>query len=106
LSKAADAIGREYVVTRTGLPHAKILRFVYMADLQRVKGLGNEYSMLLLSVGIETVPELKIQDADLLYARLKEMNTTKKMIRQLPSLNQLKKLIRNAQPLEALVDVN
>ena len=37
----------------------KILKWVNMADLYRIKGVGSEYSELLEAAGVDTIKELR-----------------------------------------------
>ena len=45
-----------------------------MADLFRIKGVGEEYSDLLEEAGVDTVAELATRNADNLHAKILEIN--------------------------------
>ena len=58
LEKGATPGGRKNVAADTGVSEKMILRWVNMADLFRIKGVGEEYSDLLEAAGVDTVLEL------------------------------------------------
>jgi predicted flap endonuclease-1-like 5' DNA nuclease len=47
LDQGKDRKGRELLVQKTGISHVLVLKWVNMADLMRIKGIGEEYSELL-----------------------------------------------------------
>jgi predicted flap endonuclease-1-like 5' DNA nuclease len=50
LDKCADPKGRKALAEATGIDVSKILKWTNMADLMRIKGVGEEYSELLEAV--------------------------------------------------------
>ena len=64
LKAGATPKGREGLVAATGISKNLILRWVNMADLFRIKGVGEEYSDLLEAAGVDTVRELATRRAD------------------------------------------
>ena len=56
--KKAPPRGRKEIAEATGISDKLILRWVNMADLYRIKGVGQEYAELLGAAGVDTVPEL------------------------------------------------
>lgn len=99
LDAANDPKGRKALAEKTGLEEARILKWANMADLMRIKGVGEEYSELLEAAGVDTVKELKMRRADNLTARMAEINGTKKLVRQLPSEKQVAEWIEQAKSL-------
>ncbi|MCA9531160.1 MAG: DUF4332 domain-containing protein [Myxococcales bacterium] len=85
LDKGADKKGREALAAASGLAEKRILRWVNMADLFRVKGIGEEYSDLLEAAGVDTVPELAQRNAANLTAKMAEVNAAKKLVRAAPT---------------------
>jgi predicted flap endonuclease-1-like 5' DNA nuclease len=85
LERGATPKGRKDLAGATGIPDTLILKWVNRADLFRVKGIGEEYSDLLEAAGVDTVVELAQRKAENLYAKLVEVNTAKKLVRQLPT---------------------
>ena len=58
---------------------------------------------LLEAAGVDTVKELKHRKAENLAGRMAEVNASRKLVRQLPSVKQLTKWIEQAKSLPALV---
>lgn len=85
LEKGAAPKGRKEVAEKTGISDTLILKWVNRADLNRVKGIGEEYADLLEAAGVDTVPELAKRVPANLHAKLVEINTAKKLVRQLPT---------------------
>jgi predicted flap endonuclease-1-like 5' DNA nuclease len=104
LKKGATPKGRRDIVRKSGLSHAKILRWVNHVDLFRVKGVGSEYADLLEAAGVDTIPELAQRKAGRLYQTLAELNRTKKLVRKLPGQRQVAGWINQAKKLPRRVD--
>jgi len=95
--------GRQDLAAATGIDEALILKWVNVADLFRVKGIGSEYSQLLEKAGVDTVKELKNRKAENLHAALAETNEKHQLVRQLPGLSQVESWIETAKELEPMV---
>jgi len=85
LDACKDPAGRKSTAEATGLTEKELLKFANMADLMRIKGVGEEYSELLEAAGVDTVKELKMRRADNLAAKMAEVNEGKNLVRSLPS---------------------
>jgi MoaA/NifB/PqqE/SkfB family radical SAM enzyme/predicted flap endonuclease-1-like 5' DNA nuclease len=96
---------REELAQKTGISPKLILEWVSMADLMRIKGVGEEYSDLLEETGIDSVVELSRRDPETLHARLLEVNEAKKLVRRVPSLNAVEGWIALARADEELRDL-
>ncbi len=104
LNKGADSKGRKELAAKTGLETSQILKWVNMADLYRVKGIGSEYAELLEKSGVDTVKELRNRNAANLHAKMEEVNSSgKASVRALPGLKQVEGWIENAKTLEPKV---
>jgi predicted flap endonuclease-1-like 5' DNA nuclease len=104
LKMAAARKGRSDLAKATGIDESFILKWVNMADLYRVKGIGSEYSELLEKAGVDTVKELRNRDAENLWRKMKEINSSgRPLVRQLPSLKSVKTWIKQAQKLDPKV---
>jgi predicted flap endonuclease-1-like 5' DNA nuclease len=104
LKMAAVRKGRTDLAAVTGIDESLILKWVNMADLYRVKGIGSEYSELLEKAGVDTVKELRNRNAENLWGKMKQVNSSgRPMVRQLPSLKSVKTWIKQAQKLEPKV---
>ncbi|MEM9883098.1 MAG: DUF4332 domain-containing protein [Planctomycetota bacterium] len=103
LTKCGSAKGREVIAKVTGLTEKELLKFANMADLMRIKGVGEEYSELLEAAGVDTVKELKMRRADNLTAKMAEVNEAKKLVRSLPSESTVSGWVEQAKTLEPMI---
>jgi predicted flap endonuclease-1-like 5' DNA nuclease len=85
LAEGGTKAGRDGIATKSGLDASVILTWVNKSDLFRIKGIGEEYSDLLVAAGVDTVPELAQRNAANLTAKMAELNDAKKLVRALPS---------------------
>jgi len=95
--------GRGEIAAKSGIPEAKILKFVNHADLMRIKGIGGEYSELLEAAGVDSVPELAQRNAANLVEKMTSVNAQKKLVRALPSETQVSGWIEQAAGLPKAV---
>ena len=103
LKVGAGPKGREDLAFASAISGRLILRWVNMADLFRVKGVGEEYSDLLEAAGVDTVPELAQRRADNLTAKMVEANEAKQLVRRLPTQDQVAGWIESAKTLPRVV---
>ncbi|MGE3181788.1 MAG: DUF4332 domain-containing protein [Phycisphaerae bacterium] len=104
LSAGKTKKGRRDLASNSGIGEAQILKFVNMADLFRITGVGSEYAELLEAAGVDTVPELAQRNGTNLAAKLSEVNETKKLVRTLPSEKSVNGWIAEAQRLPRVVE--
>ena len=104
LERGKTPKGRKALEDKTGIGHKLILEWVNLADLFRIKGVGEEYSDLLEEAGVDTVKELKNRKPDALQQRMKEVNQKKKLVRRLPSLKAVEKWVAQAKALPGIVE--
>ncbi|MBN1368617.1 MAG: DUF4332 domain-containing protein [Dehalococcoidaceae bacterium] len=104
LEKGASRKGRKEIAESTGISDKLILEWVNLADLFRIKGIGEEYSDLLEEAGVDTVAELAQRKADNLHAKLEEVNNTKKLVRRTPTLDAVKGWVEQAKKLPRVVE--
>ena len=74
LDAGASRKGREELVEKTGISAALVLKWVNMADLMRISGVGEEYSELLEAAGVDTVKELRNRNPENLYQAMLQAN--------------------------------
>ncbi len=103
LSACGTKKGRKETAEKTGFSEAQLLKWANMADLMRIKGVGEEYSELLEAAGVDTVKELKMRRADNLAVKMKEVNAEKKLVRQAPSESQVAKWVEQAKTLDPMI---
>lgn len=103
LKAGATRKGRETIAEQTGISSDHILRWVNMADLFRIKGIGEEFSDLLEQAGVDTVKELRTRNCANLHAKLVEVNAEKSLTRRNPSMDEVEGWIAQAKELEPVV---
>ncbi len=105
LQAGATKKGRKELAESSGIDEAVILKWVNMADLYRVKGIGKQYAELLEKAGVDTVKELRTRNAENLVAKLAEANAAgkKRMVRLLPGLKRVESWIEEAKKLTPMV---
>ncbi len=103
LETGATRAGRKKLADETGLSEKKILEWVNMADLFRIKGVASQFAELLKASGVDTVKELRNRNAENLYAKLVEVQEEKKITRAVPALSQVADFIEQAKELEPVI---
>jgi predicted flap endonuclease-1-like 5' DNA nuclease len=89
LKQGASPQGRKEIAKSTGLREEQILDWVNHVDLFRIKGVGGEYADLLEAAGVDTVPELAQRNPKNLLDKMVKVNQDKKLVRKLPTENQV-----------------
>ncbi len=103
LEKGCTASGRKAIATASTLEESQILKWVNMADLCRIKGVGSEYSELLEAAGVDTIKELRNRNPENLYRTIVEVNESKNLVRQTPALGHVENWVTEAKELEPMV---
>lgn len=103
LKAGASKSGRKSLASDTGIDEKKLLKFVNMADLFRIKGVGEEISELLEASGVDTVKELRNRVPANLHKKMVEVNDQKKLVRQVPSESQVEGFVSHAKELDPMV---
>ncbi len=103
LEKGATPKGRKEIAQLTGISEDRILRWVNLSDLFRIKGIGEEYSDLLEAAGVDTVPEMAKRNPESLYDMLVNVNEKKHFVRQIPSRTTIATWVENAKNLPKVI---
>jgi predicted flap endonuclease-1-like 5' DNA nuclease len=103
LEKAKSPKGRKELAAATGIDESRILKWANMADLMRIKGVGEEYSELLEAAGVDTVKELKTRVPANLTKALADVNAQKKLVRALPTASMVEKWVAQAKDLPSVL---
>ncbi|MCO5232136.1 MAG: DUF4332 domain-containing protein [Chitinophagales bacterium] len=103
LKAGATKAGRKKIAEESDISEAKILDWVNMADLFRIKGIATQFAELLKASGVDTIKELKHRVPENLHAKLTEVNAEKKLTRVVPSLSQVENFIAQAKELAPAV---
>lgn len=95
--------GRKEIAETCGVSEKLILEWVNRADLSRIKGVSTQYADLLECAGVDTVPELAQRNAANLQAKMAEVNTAKKLVRQLPAVSQVENWVIQAKEMPRVI---
>jgi predicted flap endonuclease-1-like 5' DNA nuclease len=99
LEAGATPQGRDRLEQKTGIYHALLLEWVNLADLMRIKGVGEEYSDLLEEAGVDTIKELRHRVPENLYRAIVDVNQAKRLVRRLPTLKMVADWVQQAKTL-------
>lgn len=100
---AATKKGRVKLASSSGISEKLILEWVNLADLMRIKGVGEEYSDLLEEAGVDSVKELRNRRPDHLFEKMAEVNAKNRLVRRDPSLLEVKRWVAQAKKLKPVV---
>lgn len=103
LVHGATRTGRKRIAAETGIFESRILSWVNMVDLCRIKGIGPQFAELLHAAGVDTVNELKNRNAENLHAKLVDVQAEQKITKAVPALSQVIDFINQAKGLEPVV---
>ncbi len=104
LKRGGNPKGRKELADAICIEESQILEWVNHADLFRVHGIGSEYSDLLEAAGVDTVPELRQRNPRALYDTLVKTNEEKKLVRKLPTANQVAAWVEEAKTLPRVIE--
>lgn len=103
LEKGSSKSGRKALAADSGIDEGKILDWVNMADLFRIKGIASQFAELLKASGVDTVKELRNRNAANLHEKLVEVQAEKKITRTVPALSQVEGFVDQAKNLDPIV---
>ena len=103
MKKCATPKGRAALAEATGISEKLILTWTNHADLFRVKGVGPQFAELLEAAGVDTVKEFRHRVPENLVKKMQETNAAKKLVRRVPSVKQVEKMIAEAKELKPVV---
>lgn len=104
LTRCGTKKGREEIAAATGISKKQILEWVNHADLFRIRGIGSEYADLLEAAGVDTVPELGQRNAKALHETMVKTNEKKKLVRKLPTPEQVADWAKQAKKLKRAIE--
>lgn len=103
LERGKTPQGRQEIADKSGITKTLILEWVNLADLFRIKGVGEEYSDLLEEAGVDTVVELAQRNPMNLYQSVVDVNQKKNLVRKLPTQDQVSDWVKQAKKLPRVV---
>ena len=104
LEKCAKPSGRKALSEETGISPKLILTWTNHADLMRIDGVGPQFSELLEAAGVDTVKEFSHRVAANLQPKLEEVNQEKNLVRRVPALSEVEKMIAQAKELPGVME--
>lgn len=104
LEKCAKPAGRAALAEATGISPKLILTWTNHCDLMRINGVGPQFSELLEAAGVDTVKELKHRVPSNLQAKLEEINEQKHLVRRVPAVSEVEKMVEQAKELPAVLE--
>jgi len=103
LEKGATKPGRKSIAEASGIDEGKILDWVNMADLFRIKGVASQFAELLKAAGVDTVKELRTRNAENLHAALAKTQEEKGLTKAVPALSKIQDFIAQAKELAPMI---
>jgi predicted flap endonuclease-1-like 5' DNA nuclease len=103
LEAGSSKKGRTEISEKTGITEKLILEWVNLADLFRVKGIGEKYLDLLEEAGVDTVVELSKRVPENLYDKLAEVNGAKKLAKRNPNLSEVRSWVEQAKQMPRMI---
>jgi predicted flap endonuclease-1-like 5' DNA nuclease len=103
LKEGATPAGRKKIEKATGIGHSLILRWINHVDLFRVKGVQKQYAELLEAAGVDSIPELAQRDPAHLHPKMVSVNEQKKLVRKLPTPDQVAEWVKQAKSLPRVI---
>ncbi len=103
LEQGKSRKARQELVEKTGISATLVLKWVNMADMMRISGIGEEYSELLEKAGVDTVKELRNRIPEHLHQAMAEANKIHKLVRRLPHLSEVEKWVKEAKEAGTIV---
>jgi predicted flap endonuclease-1-like 5' DNA nuclease len=104
LNACATPKQRKDLAEKTGIAAKLILEWTNLADLFRIKGVGEQYSDLLEEAGVDTVAELAKRVPENLHAKMLETNTAKNLVKRPPTLSNVKDWVEQAKSLPRKIE--
>ncbi|MEM7048581.1 MAG: DUF4332 domain-containing protein [Acidobacteriota bacterium] len=103
LRRAGTRTGRKALAQSSGLSEKQILKWVNLADLMRITGVGPQFSELLEASGVDTVKELRNRNPESLATTLAQVQRKYRIARTAPPGTRVRRWIAQAKQLEPAV---
>lgn len=103
LAVCFDRAGRRRISEKTGLSQKLLRRWANLVDLTRIEGLSPSDSQLLTAAGVDSMRELSSMNPDDLAEDLDEVNQTKHIAAQTPSVQTVSCWVAHAKHLTEAV---
>ena len=104
LEKCCKPAGRKALAEATGISEKLILTWSNHCELMRINGVGPQFSELLEAAGVDTVKEFRNRKPENLQPKLEEVNAAKNLVRRVPSLKEVEKMVAQAKELPPMME--
>jgi predicted flap endonuclease-1-like 5' DNA nuclease len=99
LARGARPEGRDEICASAGVDPVKLLRALYIVDLERIDGVSWTNATLLSTAGVTAVPDMAFRTAEDLVPQLQQANAELGLVKRLPSAKAVKGWIDHAKTL-------
>ena len=103
LEVAGTRSGRRKLAEKTAIAERRLLKWVNMCDLLRIRGVAGQFAELLEGAGVDTIMELRNRNAHNLALQLSEINDAEHLCRTTPGEKTVADWIRQAKGLQPRV---
>lgn len=103
LKSAATKRDRKILADKTGISETLILEWANLADLFRIKGIGEQYSDLVEESGVDTIKEMRRRNPENLHKKILEINKEKNLVNRPPGLSMVSSWIDQAKELDPVI---
>jgi predicted flap endonuclease-1-like 5' DNA nuclease len=100
LAAAKKANSLDQLARETGVDAQYLTMIVHRADLERIRGIGDAYIVLLEEVGIRSAKDLAAIKPEDLRDRLNKVNEEKKLVGRIPAPAMVNGWVKRAQYLQ------
>ncbi len=97
LAACSTANGVEQLAVTTGVDPERLVTIYQRADLERIRGIGDAYIVLLEEVGVHNAKDLATMKPEDLRDQLNKINEEKKLVGRIPALAMVNGWVRRAQ---------
>lgn len=94
---ANTSIGRQDLAEQLDIREEHIERWVHQAELIQIKGIGGEYSHMLLNLGVDRLQALRQSNPNDLHQSIAKTNFEKQLIRRIPSREDIVRWVKQAK---------
>lgn len=99
---AQNAPCRKSLSEKAAMSEEKLMTLANRLDMLRVKGIGEDYCVLLVDVGINSRKELGAAEPLPLWRKLKQANDKVQKVRQMPNVQRVMRWVEEAKTLPPL----
>jgi hypothetical protein len=103
LETAKSLKGRQMLAQKTDIAENQLLRVANLIDRMRIKGVGQDYAILLELAGVKTIKELRYRNPGRLAEAMAIANMERKLVRVLPSEQTVGRWIDHAKKLQVKI---